>query len=90
MRGTTEYVEVNPVQFRVRVRTEVTLGQDQNARRPVRLKLMKSSTYDCKSALFSDSIHNSLEMINTRYPNAIDVTHQVLHMYLGVADFICN
>jgi len=79
MWGTTKYVQVNPVQFRVRVRTEVALSQDQNTRRPVRLKLVKSSTYDCKSALFSDSIHNSLEMINTRDPNAIDVTHQVLH-----------
>jgi len=65
MRGTTEYVEVNPVQFRIRVRTEVALGQDQNTRGPVRLKLVKSSGNDCKSALFSDSIHNSLEVGRT-------------------------
>jgi len=45
--------------------TEVTLGQNQNTRCPVRLKLVKSSGNDCKSALFSDSIHNSLEVGRT-------------------------
>jgi len=77
MWGTTKYVQVNPVQFRVRMGTEVALGQDQNTRRPVRLKLVKSSAHDCEPALFSDSIHNSLEMVNTRDPNAIDVSYEV-------------
>ena len=70
--------------------TEVTLGQNQNARSSMRFKLVKSSTYDCKPALFSDSIHNSLEMVSSRDPNAIDVTHEMLHSSLRVAYFICN
>jgi hypothetical protein len=84
--------------------TEVALGQDQNARRPVRLKLVKSSVHNGKPALFSDSIHNSLEVVNTRDPNAIDMTYEVAetlrvsgrkmfhfpHTHLGVAYFICN
>jgi hypothetical protein len=62
MWGTAEHIYINLVQFGVRVRTEVALGQNQYTRRPVRLKLVKSSGNDCKPALFSDSIHYPLEV----------------------------
>jgi len=38
--------------------TEMTLGENKDARRPMGLKLVKSSGNDCKPALFSDSIHD--------------------------------
>ena len=44
--------------FRVRMGTEVTFGQDQNARCPMGLKLVKSLIYDGKPTLFSDSNHD--------------------------------
>ena len=45
--------------------TEMALGQDQDARCPVGFKLVKSAIDDCKSALFSDSTHNILEVGRT-------------------------
>lgn len=44
------------------MRTEVTLGQYENASSTMRFKLVKSPSHDCELALFSDPIHNSLEM----------------------------
>ena len=40
----------------------MALGQDKDTCCPVRFKLVKSSTYDSKPALFSDSIHNFFKM----------------------------
>ena len=51
--------------FRVRMGTEVTFGQDQNARCPMGLKLVKSLIYDGKPTLFSDSKHNCLKVGRT-------------------------
>jgi hypothetical protein len=55
----------------------VTFGQNQNTRRPVRLKLVKSSGNDVEPALFSDSIHNYFEVGRMRDPNTIDSTYEM-------------
>ena len=69
---------------------EVTLGQDQDARRPMRLKLVKSSIYHRKPALFSDSIHNVLKVAGLGHPHPVNVTDEVLHLItkLGTLHFI--
>lgn len=51
--------------FRIRVRTEMALGQNQNTRGSVRFKLVKSPGNNVKPALFSDSIHNLFEVGRT-------------------------
>ena len=61
--------------FRVRMGTEMALGQDQNTRCAMGLKLVKGSANDCKAAPFSDSIHNFLKMGGSRDPYAIYVSH---------------
>jgi hypothetical protein len=77
--------------FGVRVCTEMAFRQDKDPCGPVRLKLMKSSIYDCKSAPFSDSIHNVLEVGRTCDPYTVNVPQEVLHStILGVAYFIYN
>ena len=51
--------------FRVRMGTEMALGQDQNTRCAMGLKLVKSLIYDSKPTLFSDSKHNCLKVGRT-------------------------
>ena len=58
----------------------MALGQDKDAGRPVRLKLVKSSAYDSKPGLFSDSIHNFLKVGTASDPHAIDPADQMLHL----------
>ena len=58
----------------------MALGQDKDAGRPVRLKLVKSSAYDSKPALFSDSKHNFLKVGTASDPHAIDPAQKMLHL----------
>jgi hypothetical protein len=58
---------------------EVALGQDEDSRRPMGFKLVKSSIYYRKPALFSDSIHNVLEVARLSHPHAVDVSDEVFH-----------
>ena len=68
--------------------TEVTLGEHKDARRPVRFKLVKSPSHDCELALFSDPIHNSLEMGRFGHPYSFNVSDDVQHIFLRVRHFI--
>jgi hypothetical protein len=77
----TENINVNLVQFRVRVGAEMALGQNQDARRPMGFKLVKGSAHDCEPAPFSDSIHNSLEVSSLRDPYTLDMSDEVFHIY---------
>ena len=58
---------------------EMALGQDQYSSCPLGLKLVKSSGYDNKPALFSDSIHYGLEVARRGDPDPLDVSYQVFH-----------
>ena len=60
--------------------TKVTLSQDQHARCPMGFKLVKSSIYHSKPALFSDSIHNVFEVALLRHPHPVDVPDEMLHL----------
>ena len=57
----------------------MALGQDQYSSCPLGLKLVKSSGYDNKPALFSDSIHYGLEVARRGDPDPLDVSYQVFH-----------
>ena len=59
---------------------EVALGQDEDARRPMWFKLVKSSIYYRKPAPFSDSIHNSLQVTRLGDPDPADVSDEVFHL----------
>ena len=69
---------------------EVTLSQDEDSRRPMGFKLVKSSAYHSNPALISDSIHDSLEVLRLRHPHTVDMTDEMLHLrnYLGTLHFI--
>lgn len=58
----------------------MALREYKDSGRPVRLKLVKSSAYNSKPALFSDSIHNFFKVCTASYPHAIDPTDQMLHL----------
>ena len=79
MRTTAKHIYVDPVELRVRVDREVTLGQDEYSSRPVGFKLVKSSIYYRKPALFSDSIHNVFKVARPRHPHAVDVPDEMFH-----------
>lgn len=68
----------------------MTLGKYENSCRPMGLKLVKGSAHDCEPAPFSDSIHNFLEVNHSRYPNTFYMSEEVCHIFLRVADFICD
>jgi hypothetical protein len=91
-RGATENIDVNLVQFGVRVGTKVALRKYENSRSPMGFKLVKGSAHDCEPAPFSDSIHNFLEVNDPRYPHTFDMSDEVLHLLdsLGVAYFKWN
>jgi hypothetical protein len=76
---TTKNINVDLVIFRIRVCTEMALGQHKHTRGPVRLKLVKGPRDDCKLAPFSDSIHDVLEVGCFRDPHAGDETDKVPH-----------
>jgi hypothetical protein len=92
IRGATEHINVNLVQFRVRVSAKVALGKHENSRGSMGFKLVKGSAHDCEPAPFSDSIHNFLEVNDPRDPHAFNVSDEVLHLLgtLGVAYFKWN
>ena len=58
---------------------EMALGQDEYSSRPMGFKLVKSSIYYRKPALFSDSIHNVFKVARLRYPYTVDVTDEMFH-----------
>ena len=92
IRGATEDVDVNLVQFRIRVSAKVAFRKHENSRGSMGFKLVKGSAHDCEPAPFSDSIHDFLEVNDPRDPNAFNVSDEVLHLLgtLGVAYFIWN
>jgi hypothetical protein len=91
IRGATEYINVNFVQFWVGVSTKVALRKHENSSGSVRLKLVKGSAHYCEPAPLSDLIHNSLKMRSFGDPYAFYMADEVLHLVtLGVANFICN
>lgn len=59
---------------------KVALGQDENSRRPMGFKLVKSSAYNGKPALFSDSIHDSFKVARLRHPHTVDVADEMFHL----------
>lgn len=65
----------------------MALRENQDARCPVWLKLVKSSGYHCKPALFSNSIHNSLKVKSLGNPNPFDVSDEMLHFFLNAIPF---
>ena len=69
---------------------EVTFGQEEDSRRAMGFKLVKSSGNYVKPGPFSDSIHYYFKVVSPGYPHAIDVTDEVLHLikYLGALHFI--
>jgi hypothetical protein len=87
----TENIDVNLVQFRIRVSAKVALGKNENSRGPMGFKLVKGSAHDCEPAPFSDSIHNSLKVISPGDPYTFYMPDEVIHhVILGVAHFIWN
>jgi hypothetical protein len=85
---TAKNINVNLVQFRVRVSTKVALGEYENSSGPLGFKLVKGSAHDCEPAPFSDPIHNCLQVIGLGDPHTFDVSDEMLHITLGVGYFI--
>ena len=58
----------------------MALREYKDAGRPVRLKLVKSSAYNSKPGLFSDSIHNFFKVGTASDPYAVNTADQMLHL----------
>ena len=54
---------------------KVTLGEYEHSGCSVRLKLVKSSGHNCEPTPFSDSKHDSLEMLCSRNPYTINMSN---------------
>jgi len=67
--------------------TEMALGENQDSRCPMGLKLVKSSGHNCEPAPFSDSIHNTLKVGSLGDPNPFDMTYEVLHLSFNAFPF---
>jgi hypothetical protein len=86
----TEHININLVMFWICMRTEMALGQHENARRSLWFKLVKSPRHDCELALFSDPIHDPLEMGRFGDPYPFNVSDDVQHIFLVPHYFIYN